>query len=183
MADFSKIDWTFCQCQSGRGACVLVSYSIIINYFSDNKMLINDTLDHYATYANIKPYTSQCEKEDLISEHYHNACHPIDRRGLDYIADIHNYNGNTSCLCKTLEVKTGIIPLSQSILDELKEKLKKSDRLAMVVYPTPRGGHAVVIGWSNTNNSFFIKDPNCATPTSWVDKTLSISEYILFERN
>ena len=89
-------------------------------------------------------------------------------RGFDYLADI---------------VHNGDIIGTKQYCKIVKESLKKSDRIAMVLSPMQSGMHARVVGWNDDTQLYFIKDPNNAIP--FISDFLcgnDVYEYLLFER-
>ena len=182
MANIKNIDDRFIQVGP---ACVLVSYSTIINYFSNGALSIDDVLNKYADYVGINISLSKGEKETEINKHYHSYCVPRKMRGFDYLADI-VHNGDiigTKQYCKIIDRKTDLNPISISAKLNLKESLKKSDRIAMVLSPMQSSMHARVVGWNDDTQLYFIKDPNNAIP--FISDFLcgnDVYEYLLFER-
>lgn len=179
MANKENIDHFFNQ---NGPACVMVSYGIIINYFSSNKLSVDDVLGYFASYSGINSALTKLEREQAISDAYHGFCQPINMLGFDYICDIHN-KLNTSSFCSIIKKRAELsdVPSDEVLL--LKEELKIGNRLAMVLYlVSNNNAHAVVIGWDNSSCNYFLKDPNEAIPTS-IDllDTHNIREYILFD--
>lgn len=183
MANFNNIDNLFTQ---EGPACVLVSYSAIINYFSNNALSIDEVLDKYSRWAGIDDSLSKVDKEKAVSDHYHDYCRPKGIRGFDYLADIIHNNNNidTQQYCKIVTRNASIDPISEVEKLKLRDDLKMSDRLAMVLSPVQyQEMHAIVLGWDEVEKSYFVKDPNIARASreDILPKT-KIYEYILFER-
>lgn len=183
MANFNNIDNLFTQ---EGPACVLVSYSAIINYFSNNELSVDEVLDKYSRWAGIDDSLPKAVKEQAVSYHYHNYCIPKDIRGFDYLADIIHNNNNiyTQQYCKIVTRNALIDPIPDDEKLKLRDDLKIRDRLAMVLSPVQyQEMHAIVLGWDEVMQSYFVKDPNTAVPfyEDILPKT-KIYEYILFER-
>lgn len=186
MADIKKIDKRFSQ---EGPCCVVASYSIIQNYFSDNNLSVDEIIFEYCDFAQIDKGMAKKEREQKIQDAYQDYCEPKNMRGFDYIRTIIHESDklHTKSISHIVESRAGLNKIDDSDVDKLKEKLKKGDRLAMVLYYIPVGeahlGHAVVVGWDSSQQSFFVKDPNdkMAKPNDILSRE-TIFEYILFEK-
>jgi len=177
--------------------CVISSYSIIIEYFSNREMPINEVISNFENFfPNLKQKISdrllhvnvderEAERENMIYDAFKNYCQEDgDKRGFDLIKEIHNADKlKTESYCKVIKSNAQKDkPIDEKEIAELIE-LIKSGGLAMVLYPVPSGSHSIVIGFNEKIDKFFKRDPFTQEIT-YVDflQTNSIFEYIYFKQ-
>lgn len=164
---------------------MLSSYSIIINYFSRNKLDVEKLLGDYCNYMNIPEELSKKDREKEICKAYHAYCLPINKRGFDYIKELHEKNElGTREICDVFYSEFLVEPVSSDTIDRVKNSLKQDDRLLMALYPySTKEFHAIVIGWDTEQEFFFVKDPNIIEPfkAENIFNQIQIYEYILFK--
>ena len=179
--------------QQAGDICVLASYGIIMDYFSNKSVSIDAV---YNCFVNQFPELSEYVKkrkahhfrkdiENQIANKYHDYCmNNGDIRGFNYIARLHNSNlFKTRSFCVIIgndAVKEGFISISER--QKLRENLKLKGGLAMVLFPAPVGWHTIVVGFAS-NQGYFLRDPNDNQITnSDFLAHHEISEYIWFSK-
>lgn len=184
MADSNYIDIGFIQRES---MCVMGSYSIIINYFSDKMISINNVLMTYLENFNLNYFSGRSnvskKRNETIVKHLHSYCQPINMRGFDFIANMHNTNEiNTKMYCSIVMKKAGLDIILQSEIEEIKAILMEKDSLAMILYKvTPTIAHAIVLGYDEEKEGFFQRDSQ-KSGLKFSDDVFEkeITEYIVF---
>ena len=185
MADSTKMDNQYVQ--QGE-VCVLASYALIINYFSEGELSVEEILNRYAGHGKIDISVSQINKENKIKEHYY--IEAGSERGFNYIAcNLHNGNViDTRKYCQVIAHNAELEAISDKEKEELKDKLKENDRIVMCLFPSSHGYyHACVFGWDNDEREYFTRDPQNGKIDK-IDysrdilKEKIITEYILFEK-
>lgn len=159
------------------GVCVWASYSIIIDYYSNEKInhiqIFSRFIDHLRpefdslikdNFENTPVDQREKNKEDLITNIYQKHCaNNGNIRGFKYIVTLHDTNvlgTKEYCIVKgDNAVEKGCILQSERI--DLRNNLKNVGGLAMILYPTNPDWHSIVVGYDRTKNSYFIRDPNC----------------------
>lgn len=178
MADIKIINKKYTQSGS---ICVLASYAIVIDYFSSND--IQKTLTNYMNYANLSDKKNKKKNHELISNEFHNHCIPLNKRGFDYIVELHNGNDlDTGSSCKIIDHLAQLTSINQNIINTIKETLKENETLAMILFKSgPKMSHAVVVGWDDNSESYFYRDPERKGIIKEDIFINDIQEYILFQ--
>jgi hypothetical protein len=186
MADYNKIENTHKQEGS---ACVLTSYSIIMNYFSNDTIPIKNILEEFIKSFGQKTPNDEKTRDDLLRTLYFNNC-PNNINGFVNLADYHCQNRmQTKNLCRIIGIEADGKDLDITIRAKLREDIKNNDRLAMVL--TDNGNHAIVLGYDNNSKRYFVRNPQkCPLKKSllYFEDFLNLSsgkdirEFILFER-
>ena len=150
-----------------EGACLMVSYGTIIEYFTNRQKQVDSILNDYRKkFFELPKYKKgqrQKTLEKSVKDHVHDFCIPINMRGAKYIAKLHNDNeiGTLNdCRFENCEAPTPQVPILSGLIQELKTKLENKDSLALIVYATSSDMHTVVIGYDSDNDGYFCKDPN-----------------------
>ena len=187
MADSDFIDKVFSQ---NENMCVMGSYSIIINYFSDEDISINDVLTKYKTNYNLTYLSTRSngvkKRNKAIVKHMHDYCQLQNMRGFDFITNMHNNDKiNTKDYCSIDLNKAGLTKIQQPEIDIIKKVLSEKDSLGMVLYTVNQTtAHAIIIGYDEEKNQFFQRDSE-KKGIVFSDKVFenNITEYIIFTDN
>jgi hypothetical protein len=194
MANIEFINKSFAQ---DNGICALASYGIVIEYFSKGKINCEQVLTNYFEKHNLYDKTTGDfyfkEKHKLIYEDFHKVCRRKKINGFTYISQLHKNNDlETSDYCKIIDVQTPGTLIVEKDLFPIREILKDSDSLVMVLYKSGEETidnaknvyfHAITIGYDNTQNKFFYKDP--MIPMYQMEDIIfqkDIYEYIVFTK-
>jgi hypothetical protein len=190
------------DCYGSKGICVIASYAIIISAYSnqtpgDNK--VNSVIEEYAKLYGVVG-SNTAELGDNIHKHYHDYCKNNGNiRGFDYIKNKIHCEMGYDAYCRIIDsYANDIIPITpdkrKCLFDSLKEKENGNNRLAMIIFPTPKKMHAVVLFFNSDKGCIEVKDPNCYSYYDTVSKIndnnneymyneeKDIYEYLLFER-
>lgn len=174
------------------GCCVLSSYAIIIEYFSKKEVLIEDIFARYLDcfkptqeilnryYDSKSSYPrSSNDKEDYICAHYHCLCWDNNKRGLDFVRDLH-LSGilGTSGFCKITSRENEGNLSHQEIQIFINNLIKGG--LAQICIP----GHSIVVWFNQERGVFEQRDPMVGIIEVFdPNKFQSITEYIIFTDN
>jgi hypothetical protein len=154
--------------------CALASYGIVIEYFSKGKMDCEHVLGNYFEKYNLYDKTTGVfyfkEKHKLIYEQFHEVCRRKKINGFTYISQLHDKNDlQTSDYCQIIDIQAPGTLIVEKDLFPIREILKDQDALLMVLYKSGEETinnvtnvffHAIIIGYDNTQNKFFYKDPS-----------------------
>lgn len=170
-------------------ACLMVSYGTIIEYFTYRNKHVDSVLHDYRKKFIGKLPAYKTGKlletlENCVYKHIHSQCLPIDRRGCDYLHDMHeNDDIKTYDDCEIISwsAPTPPSPITQNEIDDIKKELEENDSVALVLYPSEGGMHTVVVGFDTNDGNYFCKDPNKSNSEK-IDilSTHLIYEYIVF---
>ena len=192
MADFGKIDNAYGQVGP---ACVLISYSLIMNYFSGNTVNIEEVSENFIKSFGKQVPQNKNDREIELNKLYHNE-NPenIQGSGFEKLAHWHKNNRmQTAKLCAVKCVEAGntaYADLDINIKNKLKDSLKNGDTLAMILCDVGFGKyHAIVYGYDDKSKKYWIRNPEkCNGKLLYEDNNNLLSqngvkEFILFERN
>lgn len=153
MVNVNKLDLKFTQ---KAGCCLFSSYAIILNYFLENRMSVQEIFDDYTVGF---PLRDELNLHRFVAGKYHSICRPMDIRGTEYICQLHKTMAaySSACSIEALMAFRGSQPIS--IYSNILDSLTADNALALVVYMTPNGSHTVVLGCDDTGR-FFVRNPN-----------------------
>lgn len=184
MADIDFINQSFRQ---EDGICAMASYSTIIEYYSDEELKIEQVIDKYISVFQLTYFSvgknKRKNKHKVVFTHFHDYCRPLNKRGFDFIADLHNNNLlDTNQFCQIIANKAQLHSISEDDIAKIRTELIENEALAMILYKVDDSNfHAVTIGYDTEEQSYFYKDPE--KPKIEKKDLLSekdIWEYIIF---
>jgi hypothetical protein len=150
-----------------KGAiCVMASYGIVIEYFSNNIFTIDHLLDNYVNEFNIScssfSQNIQAKKHENISKHFHTYCRENNNmRGFDFIKQLHDENKlGTNKFCRIIGFKAQLQKISDEDICLIQKELIDNEAVAIVLYKANNSNfHAVAIGFDTAKKTYFYKDP------------------------
>jgi len=190
MADTNFINNKFQQ-EPGSNVCAMASYSLVIEYFSDQNLKIEQVLSKYIQYFKIYVQSKKgnyiFKKHKAVSDHFHyDYCFPKRLSGFDFISQLHNNDWlGTKKYCEIVSTKFTDILVGSDQIELIRNELTKNDSLAIILYKTDSGNlHAETIGFDEELNGYFHKDPE-KSQYLWEDilSNKEITEFIIFRTN
>lgn len=167
--------------------CAMASYGLVIEYYSKGEVTIAEVLDKYDNkfqleYFNIAKH-KQRNKEKAISDHFHMVCKPMDKRGFQYIKELHEDNVlGTAKYCKIVSSEALKTKITDDELENVRREIIENNSLVMLLYRVrDEIHHAVVLGRNEEEQAYLIRDPARAQlEASSAFLKSEITEYIVF---
>ncbi len=163
---------------------VMACYGIIIEYFSNKEIRVEQVLSNYFEkyLFKITDGFSDIKKHELIYKHFQIYCGEHKLRCFDNVKRLHENNElNTRKYCQIFESRASLEEIDDNSKESIRSYLTGHDSLVMVLYKVDGGNHAVIIGYDSNEKNYFYKDST--DPKSQNDDILSqkgITEYIIF---
>jgi len=192
MIDLKFINKSFAQ--KGK-VCVLASYSIIMEYFSNKKLPLEEIFKKYnETYNAVNPITLAgiAKKggnvryyfENGIYSHFNSYAKNKKMQGSEFIEHIHNGDIlKTKSYSAIVDIITDTKYIGDNQRNNLSKKVESIDTMAMILYPSSENEvHCIGIG-TDLKNSPFYRDPEKASivlKDGLHDK--EVTEYIVFKK-
>lgn len=187
MADINYLNSSFVQ--QGQ-ICAFACYGIIVEYFSDNEIKVENLLDKYIDRFQLKSFpfgnNKMRRKQNEISKHFHEYCWSKSMRGFDFLRQIHlNDELGVKHYCNIILAKASLESISADDLLLIRNELEQNEALVMVLYKVnARNYHAVVVGFDTNSEEYFYKDPEKSKiykDDFWKGK--EITEFIIFNES
>lgn len=156
MIDLAKLNKTFLQQPT---SCVLSSYGIIANYFSQT-IPVDEAFVSYCNHYNINYQNNRITAENLYATHFTNEWNIQHCRGGELILAIHRVSRITYFENNRKLFYGEFIMDVNAQLAYIGNKLQNSPSFLSVGYNNPGGGfHNIVVGADKAKDSFFVRDP------------------------
>ena len=144
--------------------CALASYSVIIEYYSNKDILIENVLTRFQNKFKISVFYLKGQflkaKHNAISKDFHEVqCYPKNMRGFDFIKNIHEDDSlETKKYCQIIDSEASLVPINEDKKAKIKKEIVENGGLAMILYKVNANlYHAVIIGYDPESESISIK--------------------------